>query len=248
MQINKIKKMTNSNYRIIFTDDTYITLYEDLILKNNLLYQKTLDRKKIENLLKENEYYDLYNKCLNYINKKMRSKKEILEYLKKSTTNQKYINNIINKLENIKLINDELYTKSFIQDKLFLSPNGPIKIKNELMERNIDISIINKYIEDIDEQVIYDKLKKLIEKKIKTDHKNSTNMLKQKILYQMLNLGYEKYHIVEILDNSNFNNNILLEYQKIIRKGIFDKRIIKNKLYQKGYNMDEIEEVIKKMD
>lgn len=248
MQINKIKKMTNSNYRIIFTDDTYITLYEDLILKNNLLYQKTLDRKKIENLLKENEYYDLYNKCLNYINKKMRSKKEILEHLKKSTTNEKYINNIINKLENIKLINDELYTKSFIQDKLFLSPNGPIKIKNELMERNIDISIINKYIEDIDEQVIYDKLKKLIEKKIKTDHKNSTNMLKQKILYQMLNLGYEKSQIIEILNNSNFNNNILLEYQKIIRKGIFDKRIIKNKLYQKGYNMDEIEEVIKKMD
>ncbi|MBQ8234821.1 MAG: RecX family transcriptional regulator [Bacilli bacterium] len=248
MQINKIKKMSNYNYRIIFTDDTYITLCEDLILKNNLLYKKTLDKKTIENLLKENEYYDLYDKCINYINKKMRSKKEILDYIRKYTINETYINNIINKLESIKLINDELYTKSFIQDKLYLSPNGPIKIKNELIQNNIDISIINKYMEDIDEQVIHDKLKKIIEKKIKIDHKNSTNMLKQKILYSMLNLGYEKSQIIEILNNANFNNNIMLDYQKIIRKGIFDKRIIKNKLYQKGYNMDEIEEIIKKMD
>ena len=76
-------------------------------------------------------------------------------------------------------------------------------------------------------------------------------MLKQKTIIDMTNLGYDKEMIIEIIDenkcsNSNIINN---EYKKIYTKfskkyeGIELERLIKNKLIQKGFSSEEIENI-----
>ena len=82
MEIVKFKKIGKSKYKIYF-DNEEITLYEDVILKYDLLLKKKIDLDLLEEVLESNKYYELYNMALNYVSIKMRSEKEIRVFIKK---------------------------------------------------------------------------------------------------------------------------------------------------------------------
>ena len=156
-------------------------------------------------------------------------------------------------LKQIGLINDKLFTKALISDRIHLSNSGPYKILKELQEHNIDESIIEEEMNSIDNKLILDKLAKLINKKINNNHKNSPYMLKQKILSEMINQGFSKEQILSILDNIVISNDsIEKEYQKLYKKYSTKKsdyelrNTIYQKLYQKGYDISDINEVLNK--
>lgn len=254
MKIDKIKKLPNNKYKIYLSNKEVITTYDDVILKNNLLFQKELDSELLNNLQIDNDYYTLYNKCINLISKKLRSEKEVRDYLDKYTTEQNDIDSIIVRLKEIGLINDLVYTKAFISDRLNLSNSGPLKIENDLIEHNIDSNIILNEMSKIDIQLLNDKINKYINKKIKTNTKYSSYILKQKILTELINLGFSKEMIIENLDNCNISSVIDKEYNKQYKRlstkysGQELYYQLKNKLYQKGYNNEEINEILKKVD
>lgn len=251
MRIKEIKKNKNGKYKIILDNDEIINTYDDVILNNGLLFHKEIDSELLNKLNAETNYYEIYNKIIKFIEKKLRSKKEIITFLNKNKVGESDKEKIINKLESIKLINDELFANAYSQDRINLSSDGPYKIINDLRKNDISEEIIEKVISKIDEDFIYEKLKKLIIKKIKSNHNKSNYMLKQKIVIDMTNLGYDKEMIIEIIDenkcsNSNIINN---EYKKIYTKfskkyeGIELERLIKNKLIQKGFSSEEIENI-----
>ena len=64
MEIKKYKKLTNGRYKV-FIGDNSIILYEDIILKYNLLKNNRLDQEKLDTILKENVKYEIYYKALN---------------------------------------------------------------------------------------------------------------------------------------------------------------------------------------
>ena len=71
------------------------------------------------------------------------------------------------KLKEIKLINDEKFAYAYFQDRINLSNDGPYKIKQELINNNISESVIEEIYSKMDQEIIYQKLDKLIQKKIK---------------------------------------------------------------------------------
>ena len=251
MKIDKIIK-TNSGKYIISIGDKKITTYDDVLINTGVLYKKEIDDSTIEEIELQNSYYDAYNKTITYIMKHQRSKKEIKTYLDKYDLSNDDKDNILKKLEEIGLINDLNYTKSYISDSINLSNKGPYKIKQELIDNGIDESIIEEEISNIDECIIYDKLIKMIEKKIKLNHNHSEYQMKQKIIIDMINMGYEKDMIVNILDNYNIDDSNLLlkEYDKLyskLSKKYSDNELInklKQKLYSKGYDINSINELI----
>ena len=54
MKILKFKKQSKDKYKLYFDDNSEITLYEDVIIKNNLLITKQIDKKLLDDLEKEN--------------------------------------------------------------------------------------------------------------------------------------------------------------------------------------------------
>ena len=83
MKIEKLKRLPSGKYKIIFDNDEKMITYDDVILKNNLLFNREVDKEKLRDINLDTEYYNIYNKVLNYIVKRKRSIKEIKEYLKK---------------------------------------------------------------------------------------------------------------------------------------------------------------------
>ena len=248
MKIAKIKK-NGKKYKIILDNGLEIKTFDDVIINNSLLYNKTIDNDLLDKINKENEYYDVYNKAVNLISKKLRSEKEINEFLDKYNVDK---NKVINKLKSINLINDKNFAKAYISDRINLSNDGIDKIKNDLLKHNIDLNIISEEISKIDNDLIDNKIEKLIIKKTRNSN-YSGSKLKYKIVNELINLGYDKSKIVEIYDNLNIKNDDLIvkEYNKLyskLSKKYQDKELeykIYSKLYNKGFTKEEIDNIQK---
>ena len=248
MKIDKIKK-SGKKYKIVLEDGTEIRTFDDVIINYNLLYHKEIDDVLLNKILKDNAYYEVYNKVLNLISKKIRSEKEINEFLDKYDADK---NKIITKLKSINLINDKLFAKAYISDKINLSNEGIDKIKNDLLKHNIDLNIIEEELSKIDDDLIDKKIIKLINKKTKNS-KYTGVKLKYKVVNELINLGYDKYKIIEIYDSLDIKNDNLIvkEYDKLYKqlsKKYSGKELeykINTKLYNKGYTKEEIDTIQK---
>lgn len=254
MKIKKLEKLKSGKYKILLENGEKFITYDDVILNNNLLFNKELTQELMIKINEDTSYYDIYNKTLKYISQKMRSQKEIEKYLEKYDENTK--TEIINKLKTLNMINDKSYIKAYISDRIYLNHEGPNKIKQDLLNQNIEESDIDEELYKIDESILNENLKKIVLKRINTNNKYSTYILKQKIITEALSKGYELSKINEILNENLLENNSVIdkEYNKLYNK--LSKKYegkdlyfnIKTKLYQKGFNSTEIENVTKKLD
>jgi len=204
MKIIKYEKKSNNIYKIYLENQETINLYEDVILKNNLLYKKEIDPSLIEKLGSDNNKEDVYNKCVKYISVRIRSIHEITEYLKRKEIDNSLIEKTIDKLLKNNLLNDESFTKAFIHDKVNFTTMGPYKIEQELRKHKIDSNIVYKHISDIDEETIDNKINKQITKLMKSSKKKQN--LRNKIYTNLLSLGYSNEMILRNINNYDFSN------------------------------------------
>ena len=197
MKIIKYEKKGNGNYLVYFDNNESIKLNEEVILKYKLLYKKDIDEFLFKDIIQDNNNYDIYNICVKYIGVRLRSVNEMREYMKKKNVSIELIDETINKLLKNKLLDDDVFTKAFINDKLNFTTMGPYRIELELQKHNIDNRIINKYINEINENKLNEKINKQITKLIKSNHGKSN--IKNKIYNNLLNLGYKSELILENL-------------------------------------------------
>lgn len=250
MKIEKIKKI-GSRYKLYLDDDTVINTFDEVIIKYNLLFRKELDINLISKIHLETSYYDAYNKAINLISKKYRSEEEIKKYLIKN--NIENYGRIIKELKEKCYIDDERFTKAFISDKIHLSNVGKDKIKKELLEHKIEEEIIDRELSLIKDDIMEEKIDKIISKKIKSNKKDSSYILKQKTMNYLLNLGYDREMIISRMNYFDFSNkDALSEFEKIFKKlslkysGKDLETKVKQKLYSKGFSIEEINDYITK--
>ncbi len=251
MRINKFKKVGTNKYRIYF-DSSSLLLYEDVILKYNLLYKKEIDSDLLIEIDEENKKASIYDTALKYIGIRMRSIKEMKEYLIRKKFDSKDIDNTINKLIEQGLLNDKLFSKAFVNDKINLTNNGIDKIRNDLEKLGVEDSYIEEALNNVDKNILLDKLNKIIEKEVRLNSKLPTIKMKNKIINRCINLGYKLEDINNILNNYDLisNSNIKTDYDKLYNKycNKYDeyklKSVLKSKLYQKGYSIEEINRIV----
>lgn len=202
MKIVKYTRLASGKYKVLFDNKKELILYESVIIDTNLLYKKEITNEEYNNLVSLNNYQDIYNKVIKYIGIRLRSKKEITDYLKKMDLSTEVVDDILNKLITNKYIDDERFSQAYIKDKYNFSNNGPYKIINELVKLGIDKDMAYTYTFDIitNEE---EKINKLINKYVKSDKKHDWYYLRNKIYNNLINLGYSKEIVISILNNYN---------------------------------------------
>ena len=245
MRILKYKKDKGNTYKV-YIDEDVITLYDDVIVKYNLLCNKSINNKLLDEILEYNSFLNGYYKAIKYINKKMRTELEIKKYLNKLDIKNKDIDNIIELLYKDGYLNKEVYMKAYINDQYNLTSNGPLKVKKDLISLGYDELEINDYIESLNWDT---KIEKIIEKKVKINNKLSNNALKTKVLNDIIKLGYQKEDTLVYLENINLDSdidNLNREFKKVFDKyskkyegNLLEYKII-NYLYKKGFNIEDI--------
>ena len=202
MKIVKYTRLASGKYKVLFDNKKELILYENVIIDTNLLYKIEITSEEYNSLVSLNNYQDIYNKVIKYIGIRLRSKKEITDYLKKMDLSIEVIDDILNKLITNKYIDDERFSQAYIKDKYNFSNNGPYKIINELVKLGIDKDMAYTYTFDIitNEE---EKINKLINKYVKSDKKHDWYYLRNKIYNNLINLGYSKEIVISILNNYN---------------------------------------------
>ena len=242
MKIKKYTKDKGNKYKVLIDDINY-TLYDDVIVKYSLLLKDEISEKELNAIVEENDKLSSYYDSIKYITKKMRSKLEIKEFLRKKMVNEKVIAETIKKLEENHFLNEELFIKAYVNDQINLTNNGKNKILKGLVKLGIDNDQASTYLDNIDNEVFMSKIDKYVDKKISTNKNSSIYMLKNKIVTDLINLGYEKSDIVEVLNSKEINDDEAKkrEYEKIRRSlekkysGDVLEYKVREKLYRKGF-------------
>ena len=234
MKIVSYKKKKSDVYEIVLSNNNKINLYDDTILKFELLVNKEINDNKLQEILKYNSYIESYHIAIKYLNSKLRTEKEIKKKLK--DFDQDIIDYTIERLKKEGYLDQNKYIKAYINDEVNLKLVGPNKILFELKKLGFkEVDILN-YLDTFEKIVWEEKINKYIDKKIKANHNLSANVLKHKILEDLINKGFRKEDILSEIEKFEFidNNDI---YEKEYTK-------LKNKLSKK-YSGEDLEFRIK---
>lgn len=243
MKIVKYRKTTKGRYKIYLDDGRELILYEDTILKFELLLKKEILEKDIMDVELFNQECDVYHVGLESINHRFKSVYDLKETLLKKEYPYDMVEKAILKLEEQGYLNDRSFAKSFINNKMVSSNNGPYKIRRELLEHKVDLGIVEDEIEVFDEETQLEKIKKVAIRLYNNNRNKGGNVLKKKIVTDLVNLGYDANIISKVIcefDFSNDKNIVKKEYEKIYKRlsrkyeGKELEYKIKEKLYQKG--------------
>lgn len=246
VKIEKFKKRSNGLYTIYLDNFNTYDFYEEIILKYELLITKNIEETELDEILKENKKYESYYQALKLLKKTIKTKNEVTNYLKDKGYSKEHIDMAIKKLEEQGYINDKNYAKSYIHNSIITTYKGPKKIVSELEKKGLIDSDYIEALEEYSKDLEKEKLKKIIFKKIKTNHNKSAKVLKQKLLMDLINNGFHQDIIKEVLNNIDISENEEItkkEYQKYynkLSKKYSGKELeykLKQKMYSLGFNI-----------
>jgi len=113
-------------------------------------------------------------------------------------------NQIIQKLQKEKFIDDERYCRAFVNDKTLYNRWGFHKIRFELKRKQIPDSIISEALKNIDFEENHERLKLLIENKMKSVKGKNERDIRYKLMRFAFGRGFMKDDIEKILDSIPF--------------------------------------------
>ena len=217
LKIIKYKKSTNGKYKVYLEDGRELSLYEETILKFELLLKKeVLDIPKINDY---NLEWDVYYVALKSLKSRFKSAKEIRDLLIKKEYPIDLVDNAINKLIKQGYLNDDSFTKGYINNQIMTTSKGPFKIRRELIDKGISSLIIDENLDLFDDVLQLERIEKLASKLLKSNRTKGGSVLRKKITNDLVNLGYDSELVYKVLSKYNFNDT------REIAKKEYDKRI-----------------------
>ena len=253
MKIIKYAKNKDNSYKVYLDNKTSVNLYDKVILSDDLLIKKEVSENKLKELLKKNNDMMAYYEAVKYISIKMRTKEEVIYYLKKKY-DSRVITETVVRLDDEGLINEENYVRAYVNDQINLSNKGYYKIKNELVKKNLDEMIILNYLDVIDKKIWLERIDKIVKKKFMAKHNESAVKYKEKVFIYISNLGYKKEMIREVMEKYDTSDDSLVikkEYEKnyrILSRKYVGKELeykLLMKMLSKGFNYEDIKKIMK---
>lgn len=140
-----------------------------------------------------------YNYAIKYL-KNIKTKKDVYDYLIRKGFTDEETSEVCDYIEEVGLVDDDLYIKFFVEDSFRIKNKGARKIVYELKQRGIDDDKINEAIEEASDME-YEALKEAYERKLEAT-KSETDQYKRKnkIIRFLISRGFDYSDIKDIVD------------------------------------------------
>ncbi|MFI3230171.1 MAG: RecX family transcriptional regulator [bacterium] len=179
-KITDIQKQKNNPKRYsIFLDDSFAFGIDEIdLLYYKLEINKTLSKKDYDFIINNLVLTKAKNKALKYLSYRMRAKSQVVEKLREQEEfSEDIIEKVIVFLEKYNYVNDEIFCKAYINDKMNIKGYGSYKISYDLKSLKIDDDLIDQFLYNSDLVDEQEQLKILLQKKLqKNKYFNSTNI------------------------------------------------------------------------
>ncbi|MBN2604486.1 MAG: RecX family transcriptional regulator [Bacilli bacterium] len=250
----------NHQYKVVIMQDDKeetITVPESVLTRLNIFSPRVISLSEYHQITKELDEDILYEKELHFIDYKMRTISEVKKHLQKSTKDEEVINKIITRLKKNQYVNDDLYVKTYISEKIDFDLVGPAYIKQKLILKGIHYDLIDQNIISFSDEMQFDKVFELIKKETKYSIKSPFKKAYVSIKSKLIKKGFG-LHIVEsaMLSNIDLIKSVIDEEQ-LLEKEIRDikkrtsletweeKDKVIQKLLYKGYDYELIKKLLK---
>ena len=204
MEIVKYELTKKNIYNVYLSNGEVLELDESVITNNELLLKKRIDNDLYEKWKRDNKICILVNASIKYINVRLRSIKEIKDYLLKKEDDTDLIDEVISRLMKMGYLDDRRFTEAYIKDKLNFTSWGDYKIINELNKLGISSLYIEDNIDLLNDDILNERMRKIIDKDIRTNKKYSGLKLKNKIYNHLLTSGYSKEKVISLINSYDF--------------------------------------------
>lgn len=264
--MKKITRITTQNkntnrYNIFFGDndsDAYaFSVDEAILIEFHLRKGLELDEKTIEAVIQRENIYKSYTQAIHYLSYRMRSRKEVYDYLAKKEVPHQYIEEILQRLTKEKLLDDREFAEMFMRTRINTSTKGPKIIANELKEKGISNPIIEAVLELFTYEIQYEKVHKLMDKKMKQTRKDSFRKKLQQLQMNLMQKGYAQGVIKAVTNDFFVKKDEIEEWNALVYQGekLYKKHSTKLEgyelrskltqvLHQKGFTFDQIQEFV----
>ncbi|WP_010651447.1 recombination regulator RecX [Oceanobacillus massiliensis] len=227
---------------------------EAILIEYRLRKGLELDDAMITTLVQKDTLHKSYTQAINFLSYRMRTKKEIIDYLSKKEVEEEHIEQIIKKLTNEKLIDDQQFANMFVRSRVNTSTKGPNLIKKELIDKGVSALLADAALKHYPLEKQYEKIKKLINKKILSGRSNdSFRKQTQQLQTNLMQKGFSQEVIKEAFigiqeekDEESEWDALVYQGEKLLRKhqtkqeGFVLKRKVTEGLYRKGFSFELI--------
>lgn len=140
MQIQK-KNKTRAN---VYLDGEFAFGLEMLtVMKLGLKIGQEISERQLAEAVFDSEKSVAFEKAVNYLSRSMKTVKQMREYLTEKGYAPDVINNVVERLCELKYLNDETYAKLYVEQNL--SVKGERRLKQELQQKGISSALREKY-------------------------------------------------------------------------------------------------------
>lgn len=258
------QKKSNQRYNIYVVEgesDRYaFSVDEAILVEFGLRKGLELDQATVELLIQKDTIQKSYLLAINYLSYRMRTRKEIYDYLVKKEVEPEHIDIIIDRLTKERLINDEQFAEAFTITRINTSTKGPLLVKRELIEKGVSVPIADNAITLFTYDTQFEKALKWVNKKLGTSKKDSFNKKLEQLRITLIQKGFTSDVIGDVLSSVTDNRDDSAEWESLVYQGekFFRKYSskysgyelnmkVKEGLYRKGFHIDLIYKFIEEV-
>lgn len=229
------------------------TISEDVFIRHHLRKGMELTEDKINTIREEDILDKAFQKTLQFLSYRMRSKKEIYDYLREQDVPEQDALEMIDRLTDLHLINDLQFAEAFVRTKKNTQKKGSKLIEQELYEKGISQELIEKAMFEYPVEEQLDNAISVCEKKKKKYSTEAQRNRKQKLFQFLLQRGFTQSianeaiaHVEQEFDEGEEWAALVKQATKAEKKfqkydGWEQEQRIKQYLYQKGFPIELIE-------
>jgi len=262
-KITRITTQKRSKHRYnIFIDDNQGEQYgfsvdEDILIEFGLRKGLELDEAMMRKLVQQDSIHKSYDQAIRYLGYRMRTEKEIRDYLLKKEVDREHITEIMNKLSSRKLLNDKEFAIAFVNTRIQTTTKGPGLVEKELMQKGVTQQIARQAVEQYTYGIQYEKAMKVAEKKIRQSSKHSFNKQLDQMQSTLIRNGFTRDVINDVRSEYREETDQDAELEalqhhgeRLLRRyqGKYDDYELRNKLkeglYRQGFSIGMIEDAL----
>lgn len=188
MQITEIKKIGKGDRYSIFIDSVFDgTLEAEILVKHKLKTGDEIGEEQWRQIKLENGKLSAFSRAVGYIEKSLKTQKQLQTYLKEKGFLQESIDDAVQKLKEYGYIDDKVYAENYI--KTYKDKKGKIKLKFDLLSKGVAADVIEEALQEfVDEDEQYAACEKLLKKYVK--NKPQDVKLKSKAYAHLFSKGF----------------------------------------------------------
>ncbi|SFE55474.1 regulatory protein [Bacillus sp. OV194] len=228
----------------------------DILIKYKLKKGLEINTGELSSLLYEDEIKKGFNRALQFLSFRMRSEKEVYDYLKKNEYEDSVIEEVIKRLIEYKYLDNAEFAKMFVRTRKNTTSKGTGVIARELIQKGISSDHMEAALKEFPYEEQLESAINFVQKKSNQSKGISSSERKNKVSQQLLQKGYswevieEALRTVDLGSTEQEEKEALLKHANKAHKrykkfsGLQYKNKMKQHLYGKGFPIALIEEIL----